>query len=166
MKYNPSQGIFIGLGANLGNPVQQLTDALAAIASHAEIKLLERSHFYSSAPMGPKDQPDYVNAVCKVSTNLQPLALLHQLQAIEQQYGRVRKAERWGARTLDLDLLLYGDAYIKTDELTVPHYGIKGREFVLVPLFEIQPDLIMPDNQSIAHWVRECDLTSLTRLMN
>jgi 2-amino-4-hydroxy-6-hydroxymethyldihydropteridine diphosphokinase len=166
VKYNPSPGIFIGLGANLGDPVQQLTDALADIDSHADIKLLERSHFYSSAPMGPQDQPNYINAVCKVSTNLLPIDLLHALQAIELSHGRVRKAERWGARTLDLDLLLYGNEYIKTEELTVPHYGMSGREFVLVPLFEIQPDLIMPNNQPIAHWIRECDLTGLTRLMN
>jgi 2-amino-4-hydroxy-6-hydroxymethyldihydropteridine diphosphokinase len=166
MKYDPSPGIFIGLGANLGDPVSQLTSALSDLASHPDITLQARSHFYESAPMGPQNQPNYINAVCKVSTNFQPLDLLKALQKIEQAHGRERKDERWGARTLDLDLLIYGDEFIQTEELTLPHYGMQGREFVLVPLFELQPDLIMPDNQPIAKWVSECDITQLTRIMN
>ena len=166
MKYDPSPGIFIGLGANLGDPVAQLTSALSHLASHPDITLQTRSHFYESIPMGPQNQPNYINAVCKVSTNFEPLALLHELQKIEQAHGRERKDIRWGARTLDLDLLIFGDEFIQTDELTIPHYGMRGREFVLVPLFELQPDLIMPDNQPIAKWVSECDISQLTRIMN
>jgi hypothetical protein len=94
--------------------------------------------------MGPADQPDYVNAVARLATRLSPLALLDELQRIEQAQGRVRKDERWGPRTLDLDLLLYGDEVIRHERLTVPHYGMKEREFVLLPLAEIAPPWCCP----------------------
>jgi 2-amino-4-hydroxy-6-hydroxymethyldihydropteridine diphosphokinase len=95
--------------------------------------------------MGPQDQPDYVNAVMAVETDLTPLELLRALQAIENQHGRVRIGARWGARTLDLDLLLYGDQLINHPDLTVPHSGITERAFVLYPLHEIAPQLIIPN---------------------
>ncbi|MGX9080354.1 2-amino-4-hydroxy-6-hydroxymethyldihydropteridine diphosphokinase, partial [Klebsiella pneumoniae] len=97
----------------------------------------QASQLYGSRPMGPADQPDYVNAVVRLTTRLAPLALLDQLQSIELEQGRVRKEERWGPRSLDLDLLLYGAECIQSERLTVPHYGMKEREFVLLPLAEI-----------------------------
>jgi 2-amino-4-hydroxy-6-hydroxymethyldihydropteridine diphosphokinase len=155
---------YIGLGSNLGNPVEQLEEALKAIQEHSQMHLLASSHFYASSPMGPQNQPDYVNAVCKIKTSLQPQELLSTLQDIENQQGRERVGERWGPRTLDLDILLYNDLELNTTKLTVPHYGMKDREFVLVPLFEISPDLIMQDGRSLATWVAKCNLDGLYRI--
>jgi 2-amino-4-hydroxy-6-hydroxymethyldihydropteridine diphosphokinase len=106
--------------------------------------------------MGPSDQPDYVNAVMALDTELEPLALLDHLQAIENVEGRVRLGERWGPRTLDLDLLLYGDDVIQHERLTVPHPGLHQREFVLYPLFEIAPELTIPGRGALRDWVAVC----------
>src|SRR5690606_15348150 len=112
------------LGANLVEPVAQLQAAVTALGQLPETELVQVSRFYSSKPMGPQDQPDYVNAVAALDTRLTPLALLHALQQIELAQGRQRKAERWGPRTLDLDILLFGMQQIDHPELTVPHYGM------------------------------------------
>ncbi len=155
---------YIGLGSNLGTPVQQLEQALKAIEMHSQMVLLASSHFYASSPMGPQNQPDYVNAVCKIKTSLQPQELLAALQDMENQQGRERLGDRWGPRTLDLDILLFNDLTLKTSELTLPHYGMQEREFVLVPLFEISPDLIMQDGRALANWVAKCNLNGLYRI--
>lgn len=155
---------YIGLGANLQQPVQQLQDAVAALAQLADSQLVAVSSFYGSRPMGPQDQPDYVNAVAAIDTKLDADSLLSQLQQIEQQQGRQRKAERWGPRTLDLDILLYGDATIATPTLTVPHYGMKQREFVLYPLHEIAPDLTLPDGTVLTSLLSQVPLNGLEKL--
>ena len=128
---------YIGLGANLAEPQAQLQRALAVLESHPQLELKTHSRLYGSKPMGPQDQPDYVNAVAEIATTLEAEALLDVLQQIEQQHGRVRKAERWGPRTLDLDILLFNQAIINTPRLTIPHYGMAEREFVVYPLLEI-----------------------------
>jgi 2-amino-4-hydroxy-6-hydroxymethyldihydropteridine diphosphokinase len=156
---------YIGLGSNLGAPVKQLEQALASIDKHSQMTLVTHSHFYSSSPMGPQNQPNYVNAVCKIKTSLQPQALLAALQTIENLQGRERLGDRWGPRTLDLDILLYNDLTLKTTDLTLPHYGMQEREFVLVPLFELSPDLIMQDGRSLATWVAKCNLEGLYRIV-
>jgi 2-amino-4-hydroxy-6-hydroxymethyldihydropteridine diphosphokinase len=156
---------YIGLGSNLSAPLKQLEQALAAIEQHSQMTLVTHSHFYSSSPMGPQNQPDFVNAVCKIKTSLQPRELLASLQAIENLQGRERHGDRWGPRTLDLDILLYNDLTLKTNDLTLPHYGMREREFVLVPLFEISPDLIMQDGRSLAKWVAKCNLEGLYRIV-
>nr|WP_297350018.1 2-amino-4-hydroxy-6-hydroxymethyldihydropteridine diphosphokinase [uncultured Glaciecola sp.] len=155
---------YIGLGSNLGAPVKQLEQALGAIGQHSQMTLVSHSHFYSSLPMGPQDQPDYVNAVCKIKTSMQPQELLATLQIIENQQGRERLGDRWGPRTLDLDILLYNDLVLKTKHLTLPHYGMQEREFVLVPLFELSPDLTMQDGRPLANWVAKCNLEGLYRI--
>lgn len=155
---------YIGLGANLQQPVQQLQDAVAALTQLADSQLVAVSSFYGSRPMGPQDQPDYVNAVAAIDTKLDADSLLSQLQQIEQQQGRQRKAERWGPRTLDLDILLYGDATIATPTLTVPHYGMKQREFVLYPLHEIAPDLTLPDGTVLTSLLSQVPLNGLEKL--
>ncbi len=135
---------YIGLGANLNAPLQQLATAVTALAEIPHTTVHRVSGFYGSKPMGPQDQPDYVNAVAALHTELSAEQLLDQLQQIELNHGRQRKAERWGPRTLDLDILLFGDSVIETPRLTVPHYGMAVREFVLYPLAEIAPDLQIP----------------------
>jgi 2-amino-4-hydroxy-6-hydroxymethyldihydropteridine diphosphokinase len=148
---------YIGLGSNLEHPERQLREARAAIAKLDGVTELAMSSLYRSAPMGPSDQPDYVNAVMAVSTSLEPLELLDVLQAIEQAQGRVRSGERWGPRTLDLDLLLYGEQIIDLPRLNVPHPGLVQREFVLYPLAEIAPpELNVPGHGALGDLLRQC----------
>lgn len=140
----PPLRAYIGLGGNLERPVDHIKYAREAIAALPDVVEAAFSSLYRSVPMGPEDQPDYVNAVMAVDTSLEPHILLDQLQAIETAHGRVRIGERWGPRTLDLDILLYGDHEISTERLRVPHPGMGEREFVLYPLLEIAPDLDVP----------------------
>ena len=140
---------YIALGSNLHTPLEQLKRALNALAQLPQTQLMAVSSFYRSKPLGPQDQPDYLNAAVEISTALSPLALLDELQRIENEQGRVR-LRRWGERTLDLDILLYGDEIIQTERLTVPHYDMHNREFVIVPLAEIAPNLILPNGQKLA----------------
>lgn len=153
---------YIGLGSNLMNPQQQIQRAVDRIRTHADLNEIALSSLYCSQPMGPQDQPEYMNAVMGIETTLAPTALLDVLQAIEQQAGRVRKGERWGARVLDLDILLYNQEIINTPRLTVPHYGMKVREFVLIPLAEIAPKLILPCKNNVATLASNIDKNALT----
>lgn len=140
--------VYIALGSNLEHPQAQLTAALQALNKLYDSRLTAVSSFYQSKPLGPQDQPDYVNAVACLETSLAPLALLDELQRIEHEQGRVR-LRRWGERTLDLDILLYADHIIQSERLTVPHYDMHQREFVIIPLVEIAPHLVLPNGQSI-----------------
>ena len=155
---------YIGLGSNLAEPVAQIKSARTAIASIKGVQELAFSSLYHSLPMGPQDQPDYVNAVMCVATDRLPMDLLRCLQNIENDHGRVRKGERWGARTLDLDVLIYGDQEIDLPDLTVPHKGLAERSFVLYPLFEIAPQLVVPGKGLIADLVAKCPLSGLRRM--
>ena len=139
--------VYIAIGSNLASPLEQVNAAIEALGAIPESRLLAVSSFYRTPPLGPQDQPDYLNAAVALDTDLSPEALLDHTQRIELQQGRVRKAERWGPRTLDLDIMLFGDAVINTERLTVPHYDMKNRGFMLWPLFEIAPQLIFPDDQ-------------------
>ncbi|RQW82408.1 MAG: 2-amino-4-hydroxy-6-hydroxymethyldihydropteridine diphosphokinase [Methylococcus sp.] len=147
---------YIGLGGNLDQPAARIRRARVALSVLPNTREAAFSSLYRSAPMGPSDQPDYVNAVMALDTGLEPLALLDHLQAIENAEGRVRMGERWGPRTLDLDLLLYGEDVIQHERLTVPHPGLHQREFVLYPLFEIAPDLKIPGWGALRDWVAAC----------
>ncbi len=135
---------YIGLGSNLDDPRSQITHALATLEAHPSIELVRTSSCYGSKAVGPGEQPDFVNAAAELRTRLEPLDLLHTLQAIETQQGRVR-AVRWGARTLDLDILLYGNLQLSSNKLTLPHPRLQERPFVVVPLAEIAPGLTLPD---------------------
>jgi 2-amino-4-hydroxy-6-hydroxymethyldihydropteridine diphosphokinase len=128
---------YIGLGSNLGDSKVILTEAVHKLASLGDVKI---SKLYQSPPMGPQDQPNYLNAVVQLSTNLAPLALLDELQRFEQESGRVR-LRHWGDRTLDLDLLIYAEEKIQHERLTVPHVGVMERDFVLIPLLDLDPNL-------------------------
>ncbi|WP_394127873.1 2-amino-4-hydroxy-6-hydroxymethyldihydropteridine diphosphokinase [Vibrio hepatarius] len=136
--------VFIAVGSNLGDPVSQANVAIDALKQLPKTQFVQTSSLYSSTPMGPQNQPDYINAVVELTTELTPLELLDCTQTIELEQGRVRKEERWGPRTLDLDILLYGNEVMDSERLTVPHYGMKEREFVLYPLAEIAPNLTLP----------------------
>ncbi|WP_339880409.1 2-amino-4-hydroxy-6-hydroxymethyldihydropteridine diphosphokinase [Pseudidiomarina gelatinasegens] len=140
--------VYIGLGANLGNPEQTLKEAIFELSGLSQFARLRASSLYASKPMGPAEQPDYVNAVVCAETDLAPLAVLDLLQAIEHQFGRQRSL-RWGPRTLDLDLLLYGNETISLPRLTIPHPGLTERDFVVVPLAELNSELVLPDGRSL-----------------
>lgn len=156
---------YIGLGSNLAAPEAQIHTARQAISSLEGVSEHAFSSLYRSPPMGPQDQPDYVNAVMAIETDLSAIALLRHLQQIELDHGRVRKDERWGARTLDLDILLYGQSIINQPDLIVPHYGLAERAFVLYPLQEIAPELEIPGRGKISDLVASCPLGGLVRLL-
>ena len=136
--------VFVSLGSNLSEPVRQVKQALHELAALPRTKLLGHSSLYRSKPLDHADQPAYINAVAHLSTSFSPDRLLDHLQDIENRAGRVRTAQRWSSRTLDIDILLFGDKVIDTERLTIPHYDMHRREFVLYPLFEIVPDLQLP----------------------
>ncbi|MCO4798058.1 MAG: 2-amino-4-hydroxy-6-hydroxymethyldihydropteridine diphosphokinase [Colwelliaceae bacterium] len=142
--------VYIGLGSNLSDPESQIRQAIVHIKNISNSSIENISSLYFSRPMGPQNQPDYMNAVLAINTQLTALELLDQLQAIENQAGRIRKENRWGARILDLDILLFGDKVINNDRLTIPHYGMKSREFVLIPLAEITTNKLLPDGENIS----------------
>ena len=158
------QRCFIALGSNQADPVAQVTRAFDELQRLPQSRLLGRSSLYRSAPLGPQDQPPFINAVALLDTLLTPDALLDALQEIEQRAGRVRKAERWGPRILDLDLLLYANRIIDTPRLQVPHYHMHARSFVLYPLAELAPDLTMPDGTPLSNLLDACSAAGLQRL--
>ncbi len=130
---------YIALGSNLDNPIAHLNEALSEIETLPDTRIVQTSHFYRTKPIGP-EQPDIINAVIEVETRLEPYSLLHALQKIELEHGRERII-RFGARTLDLDILLFEDVNMDDIELTIPHPRMQNRNFVLIPLKEIAPDL-------------------------
>jgi 2-amino-4-hydroxy-6-hydroxymethyldihydropteridine diphosphokinase len=137
--------VYIGLGSNLDRPVVQLRRAFTELAQLPHTSGMQQSRFYRSKPLGPQDQPDYLNAVAALQTRLEPHELMQQLRNIELAHGRRRSPEtRWGPRTLDLDLLLYGERVLHTQGLTLPHPQLHKRSFVLYPLAELAPDLMIP----------------------
>ena len=135
---------YIALGSNLGDRAAMLRGALASLSREADVRIVAESAVYETAPVGGPEQPDYLNMVVAVETALAPEALLACCLAIEAEHGRVRR-ERWGARTLDLDLLSYGEVELMSEQLTLPHPRMRERAFVLVPLAEIAPELKIGD---------------------
>ncbi len=155
---------YIGLGSNLDQPRQQIEQALDSLGQIAQSRLAQASSLYRTSPMGPQDQPDYINAVAALETTLAPLELLDRLQQIERQQGRVR-GRRWGERTLDLDLLLYGEEQWDHPRLQLPHPGIALRSFVLVPLQEIAGDeLEIPGVGKMDMLLKACDCGEIERV--
>jgi len=154
---------YIGLGSNLNDPKAQLKRAFKALKLLPNSRLGKCSHLYRSKPMGPQDQPRYINAVAQLRTELAPEELLAQLQAVELAQGRHR-GRRWGPRTLDLDILLYGDQVISSESLTIPHPGLYQRNFVLYPLAEIAPKMVFPDGTTVAEHISRCSSDGLLKL--
>ncbi|MCB1688276.1 MAG: 2-amino-4-hydroxy-6-hydroxymethyldihydropteridine diphosphokinase [Halioglobus sp.] len=154
---------YVALGSNLGEPAAQLCRAVSALAALPDCTLDKLSSVYSSAALGPGTQPDYLNAVVRLQTQLTPLELLDALQRIEQGQGRVRDT-RWGPRTLDLDLLLYGRRTIDTQRLAIPHPRMQQRHFVLYPLCEISgKDLEFPNGATLETYLRQCPAEGLVK---
>lgn len=153
---------YIALGSNLDNPQQQVLRAIIELEALPDTHVTAVSPWYSSPPMGPADQPDYINGVAKLETTLPPLPLLKALQGIESTHHRV-KLEHWGPRTLDLDILLYGNQVIDLPELRIPHAEMATRNFVLFPLADIAPQLVLPDGISLAELLESCPPEGIVR---
>lgn len=155
----PKGGVtaYIGLGSNLEDPEVQVRRAFDELDEIPRTRCLSRSRLYISRPIGPDDQPDYINAAAGLLTNLDAYSLLEMLQRIEQMHHRVR-GKRWGPRTLDLDLLLFADQVIETPDLTIPHPSMHRRLFVLLPLRDITPDLMVPGRGELSALIEACEL--------
>ncbi|GAB2605108.1 2-amino-4-hydroxy-6-hydroxymethyldihydropteridine diphosphokinase [Nitrincola alkalisediminis] len=154
---------YIGIGSNLDVPLEQVKQALLELRELPESTLIQHSSLYLSAPVGPQDQPDFVNAVAEINTHLEAHALLDELQALEQGHRRVR-VQHWGPRTLDLDLLIYGNESIQTERLQVPHPFMTERNFVVYPLAEIAPDFIFPDKTPLSDYLANCPMGKLKQI--
>ena len=140
---------YLGLGSNLGHSFNYLQNAVEALQQHRAITLTAYSPIYQSKPQGPQDQPDYLNAVVQIDTSLSAQQLLQTTQGIEADNSRQRTGQRWGARTLDIDILLYHTHCIETDSLRIPHPQLCHRNFVLWPLHDITPELNFPNGQTL-----------------
>lgn len=158
--------VYIGLGSNLENPVEQLKTAIQALNTLSDRGEMKVSPMYQTQPVGPQDQPDFINAVVGFDTSLSATQLLDELQAIESAQHRQRDAQRWGPRTLDLDLLLYGEEVIDNDRLQVPHPRLHQRAFVLLPLSDIAPDLDIPGMGVLSDLVDSTDISGIRQRLN
>ncbi len=153
---------YIGIGSNQDNPALQIKKAVNALKAIPNTQYMICSSLYRTPPYGGVEQDDFINAVALLSTELKPLALLDELQGIEQQQGRQRTV-RWGPRRIDLDILLFGEHYINNERLTIPHPGLTQRSFVLFPLVEIAPSLVLPNGELLTSLLTTCE-NNLTRL--
>ena len=160
----PQGDIYIGLGSNLDGPTEQVRSAVRELGQLAQVRLCASSGLYRSPPMGGLDQPDYINAVVQVETDLEPEQLLSELQVIERQHGRKGQRERWASRTLDLDLLLWGQERFDSKALTLPHPGLHERAFVLAPLQELDANLEVPGRGTVSKLLRECKYSRVDRV--
>jgi 2-amino-4-hydroxy-6-hydroxymethyldihydropteridine diphosphokinase len=153
--------VYIGLGSNLGKPLQQIESAILELQALAVGSTMDVSPFYETEPVGPQDQPDFINAVVSFYTDLDANTLLDQLFVIEDKHNRQRQNEQWGPRTLDLDLLLYGDEVITSERLTVPHPRMHERAFVLQPLLQIAPECQIPGRGVVSVLLKQCDVSGI-----
>lgn len=154
---------YVALGANLGDPIATVEAAFTALAALPRSELVAVSALYRTAPVGLADQPEFINAAARLETTLEPEALLDALLAVEAQFGRLR-AERNGPRTLDLDLLLYADRVQHSPRLTLPHPRLHLRAFVLHPLADLAPDLVIPGRGTLAAWLPAVANQGIVRL--
>lgn len=154
---------YLGLGSNLGNPRQEIKDAITHLHSLPKVSVTKTSSFYRSKPMGPKNQNDFINAVIEISTTLNPHQLLALCKTTERQQNRIHYY-RWGPRTIDIDLLLFEQLILDSPNLQIPHPGLPHRNFVVFPLHELNSKLILPDGVAIKSLFNELDETDITQL--
>jgi 2-amino-4-hydroxy-6-hydroxymethyldihydropteridine diphosphokinase len=159
----PKHRVFVGLGSNLGHPLAQLESAIASLRRLPQTQIIAISPWYRSTPLGPAGQPDYINGVAELCTSLEPEPLLDSLQSIELGHHRHR-GQRWGPRTLDLDILLFDDIAINTPRLIIPHPEIANRNFVLIPLADLAPDLTLPDGITLKRLLANVPATGIVPL--
>lgn len=153
---------WLGLGSNLQGPAAQLQAALDNLAHMDGIELLKVSGFYRTPPWGDEQQDDFVNAVAQIETSLAPVPLLRALQSVENDMGRTRSGRRWGPRVIDIDLLVYGDLQLRTEELELPHPRMHERAFVLVPICDLDAGLRIPGRGVASELLRKLDCTGIS----
>ncbi|WWO99290.1 MAG: 2-amino-4-hydroxy-6-hydroxymethyldihydropteridine diphosphokinase [Candidatus Dasytiphilus stammeri] len=153
--------VYLALGRNLNNPVKQVNIALDALSKINNTNLIKVSNFYRTLPLGSLNQKDYLNAAVAMDTNLQPQELLKKINQIELKQGRIRTINRWIPRIIDIDIMLYGNLIINTNSLVIPHYAMNNRAFMLVPLLEIAPEVILPDGISIIRRLKNLDTNKI-----
>jgi len=155
---------WLGLGSNLQQPVAQLKDALVRLEMLEGVEILRTSGFYRTPPWGDGQQDDFINAVVQIETELDPLTLLHALQSIENDMGRQRSGRRWGPRLIDIDLLLYADQQLQSEELELPHPRMHERAFVLIPLCELDKTVKIPGHGVVKALLQQLDSNGIFRL--
>jgi len=163
MKTLPKRKAYLGLGSNLNNPQTQVEKAVQALDDAPGIQVLRCSSWYLTDPIGVTDQPDFINGVVAVTTHLSPLELRNSTMTIEHEQQR-RRMNKWGPRTIDIDILLYDNIIMNHPLLTIPHRHLKERAFVLYPLVEIAPDLVLPDGESLQTVIKTCPKQGITLL--
>ncbi len=159
----PLVKVYVALGSNLGQREEHIGSALNEIAALPGVSNLQGSSLYETEPMGPLDQPNYLNSACSFDYRGSARVLMQQLQGIEKQHGRQESGQRWGARPLDLDILLFGDQQIEEPDLTIPHIGVPERSFVLWPLVELNPALIVPGMGAVQALQQQCQKFGIKR---
>ncbi|MGB5326902.1 MAG: 2-amino-4-hydroxy-6-hydroxymethyldihydropteridine diphosphokinase [Gammaproteobacteria bacterium] len=160
-----TEEVFIGLGSNIGDSATIIEQALNALDNITQSSLRGRSSLYRSTALGDIPQDDYINAVARIDTSLEPMALLLELQAIEQAYYRHRnQRQRWAPRTLDLDIILFGNRNIADSHLTVPHPELAERRFVLEPMFELDGDRFIPGHGSLRYLIDQAPAIAMEKL--
>ncbi|VFP86806.1 2-amino-4-hydroxy-6-hydroxymethyldihydropteridinepyrophosphokinase [Candidatus Erwinia haradaeae] len=142
--------VYLLLGSNLANPLRQISSALEKVASITKSYIVSTSFVYETPPYGPENQPNFFNVAVALDTCLDPQSLLSSTQCIEIEQGRIRQEPRWGARTLDIDMMLFGNITLKTPQLTIPHYDLHNRAFMMIPLLEIAPSICLPNGQRLS----------------
>lgn len=154
--------VYVALGSNVDNPTAQIEQAIEEVSALPGVQLKKASHLYQSKAIGPK-QPDIINAVIEIETTLTPIALLDILQLIENHHYR-KRVIKWGPRTLDCDIILFGQKIIQSERLVIPHPEMKNRNFVIIPLYEIARDLIFPDNSPLKSYIKNFEQTQIQRI--
>ena len=155
--------VYVALGSNLGQREDHIHSALDDLAALSGVSSLQSSSLYETEPMGPQDQPSYLNGACSFDYCGSARELMEQLHGIEKHHGRLAGGQRWGPRPLDLDILLFGDQQIKEPDLMIPHIGLPDRSFVLWPLVELNPALVVPGMGSVQALQRECQEYGIRR---
>lgn len=158
--------VYLGLGSNLGNPCQQLSQAIDAILQLPDTNHLQTSAYYQSPPLPGSEPPDYVNCVIAIETSLTPELLLTKLQTIETMMGRPVNRKHWAARNIDIDILLYDNLHLSTETLTIPHVGLTERAFVVIPLLKLSPNLRLPNGEYLAIYQNKFNQHELLEIKN
>lgn len=156
--------VYVGIGSNQQDPIKQVQSAIEEISNLDDLNVIATSSLYRTTPVGPQDQPDFINAVLQCVVNLEPLDFLSKMQAIEHLHGRVRGDVQFDPRTLDLDILLFDDQVLTLEQLTVPHPRMFERAFVLYPLAEISADLTFPDGTLLSQLLSQISPQGVTQL--
>ena len=155
---------WLGLGSNLQQPEAQIREALRRLDATTGIELLKVSSLYRTPPWGDEKQDDFINAVSQIETALEPAALLNDIQGIENLMGRRRGDRRWGPRLIDIDLLLYGNLQVQAEDLVIPHPRMHERAFVLIPLIELEPGLVIPGHGRVDELLQQVDSIGIEKL--